>query len=146
MPRRLKIDSFEMGFLELYLIYDEGGTWEPEWRALQGEEMTTLFTRVPKDTMDHALKGWTRPFITALGLSPEGCLIKLPTTARKCGTRERCSFFDKKLCFPTAKKMPWCFVPDGIEGEERIRLASEVIKFWREGVYVVLVKEGGSDA
>ena len=142
MPRRLKIDTLEMGFLELFLIFNEHGVWEPEWRPLQGDALTALFTVVSKDTMDHALKGWSRPLVSALQLAPDGCLIKLPKDAKRCGARANCPFYDKKTCFPTAKKMPWCFVPDGVEGEERVRLAAEVIKFWREGVYVLVVEEG----
>lgn len=144
MPRRLKLDTFEMGPLELFLIYDEGGTWEREWHPLQGEDMTTLFTSVTKETMDHALNGWSKPLVSMLGLSPDGCLIKLPPRSKECGERHKCVYFDKKLCFPTAKKMPWCFVPDGVQGAERLQLSAEVIKYWREGVYVVVVKEGGS--
>jgi hypothetical protein len=139
MPRRLKLDTREMGFLDLYLIYDEDGVWEEEWRELQGEWYAPLLTTTSSEVLDQALKGYTQPLVKALGLSPQNCLIKIPEPARKCGARENCLFFDRGRCFPTAKKMPWCFVPDGIEGAERNRLAAEVIRLWREGVYVVLV-------
>lgn len=141
MPRRLKVSTVEMGELELYLIYDEGGVWEEEWRPLQGTDLTGLMTVVSKEDMDHCLRGWTAPFFKALGLPPWGVLKKLPLAAQKCGQRAQCPMYDRKLCFPTAKRLPWCFEPDVSEDGEARRLASELIKFWREGVYVVLVRE-----
>jgi hypothetical protein len=130
-----------MGFLELYLIYDEGGVWEQNWRPLQGNEIASLLTTVPKDTIEHALRGWTSPLVKSLGLPPQGALIKLPESARVCTLRDRCPFYDKARCFPTAKRMPWCYEPDGSEDPEVRRLMSEIVKSWREGVYVVLVQE-----
>ena len=137
----MKVDTKELGFLELYLIYDEGGVWEEEWLPLQGNEIAALFTVVPKDTVEHALRGWTSPLVKALGLPPKGALLKVPERARVCTLRGRCPFYDKAMCFPTAKKMPWCFEPELSDDPEARRLASEVIKYWREGVYVVLVQE-----
>jgi len=130
-----------MGFLELYLIYNVGGVWEEEWRLLQGHAITSLITVVSKDTIEHALLGWTTPLVKGLGLPPNGALHKMPAQARVCTLRATCPFYDNAQCFPTAKRMPWCFEPEGSDSSEVRLLATEVIKYWREGVYVVLVQE-----
>lgn len=141
MSRRLKVASAEMGFLELYLIYQYGEEYESDWRALQGHPLTSLFTVVSKETMDHALKGFTRPLVQQLGLPPLGCLHKFPPASRECVHRAECPFYDRTDCLPTAKKLPNCYQPDGVEGEEARRLGHEVVTFWREGVFIVVVRE-----
>jgi hypothetical protein len=128
-----------MGDLDLYLIYQTGEHWEAEWKPLQGDPITELLTVVSLETMTHALKGLSRPLIQSLGIPPEGALRKLPN--KKCYQRGPCPFYDKKRCQPTAKSMPWCFEPDDIEDVPARKLASSLIKMWREGVYVVVVQQ-----
>lgn len=135
MPRRLQIPSREMGTLQLYLIYCYDGTWEDEWRPMQG---ILDLPEVDKETMDHALHGWTRPLVDALGPPPKGRLLLLPRSARECSNKKTCPSFDAKQCGPLFKKMPWCYEPAGMEAK---LLVAEVVKHWREEVYVVLVKE-----
>lgn len=141
MPRRLTLRPRELGKLDLYLIYDMAGTWEPAWRALQGHAVATLFANVSKTVMDQALVGWTRPLVDAIGLQPQGSLLKLPLAAKECETRSRCPLYSPKECTPTAKKMPWCYTPDGFGTDELRRLVGEAISMWREGVYLVVVTE-----
>lgn len=135
MPRRLQIPSLEMGTLQLYLIYSYGGNWEQEWAPMK--DVLDL-PCVSKETMDHALHGWTKPLVDALGPPPKGRLVLLPRSARACAHRATCPSHDPKACGPLLKKMPWCFEPDGLEAR---LLATEVIKYWREEVYVVVVEE-----
>jgi len=135
VPRRLQLPSAEMGSLELYLIYDEGGVWELEWRELQGVLELPV---VSKEDMDHALHGWTRPLVDALGPPPKGMLLKLPRTARLCAHEKACPFYDKRRCGLLLSKMPWCFEAAGLAAP---KLVAEVIKLWRQEVYVVLVRE-----
>lgn len=134
MPRRLRLQTTELGPLELFVIYEENGVWEESWRPLQGHPITDLFTRVSKEVYDHALLGYTKPLVDALGLSPEGCLRKLPLTHSVCAQKAVCPHFDKKQCFPMAKKMPWCFEPAGVDGADARRLAAEVVAMWRESI------------
>lgn len=141
MPRRLRVQTSELGPLELFVIYADKESWEGYWQALQGTEIASLFTEVSKETYDHALVGWTRPLITQLGLDPKGALRKLPVTARQCAVREGCPFYDKKHCTPSSAKMPWCFQPNVGEDSQKRSLSAEVIGLWREGVYVVVVQE-----
>lgn len=140
MPRRLKVPTNEMGDLELYLIYEESGIWELEWRPLQGERSLDLPV-VSKEHMDQALTGWTRPLVETIGRPPKGMLIKLPIETRKCASRARCPFHRPSDCGHLLAKMPWCYEPEGVDAGARL-LMTEVIKLWREGVYVVLVREG----
>ncbi len=112
--------------------------WEPAWAAFQGHPITTLFAAVSKADMDHALHGWTRPFVDQLGPAPALLLRKLPQ--HTCTHKERCVLFDKRKCVPTNPKMPWCFQPVGTD-EQTGPLAAESIRLWREGVYIVIVKE-----
>lgn len=137
MPRQLSLKTHEMGSLELYLIYQYGELWEEEWRPLQGEAITSLLTVVTQEMMDHALKGFTRPFVKSLGIPPEGALRKLPNGT--CDKRIMCPFYRKKECTPLFKTMPMCFEPAGIEDLEARRLAGLLVRMWREGVYLVVV-------
>jgi hypothetical protein len=124
-----------MGTLELYLIYNYDGLWEEQWRTFQN---VWDLPEVTKDVMDMALHRLTRPLVEALGPPPKGVLLKLPIAARSCMARERCPFFNKRRCGILLKQMPWCFVPDQTPAEN---LGAELIKLWREGVYVVVVRE-----
>lgn len=135
MPRRLTLQTREMGPVELYLIYNEGGTWESQWRAFQG---VWDLPEVSKEMMDQALCGWTRPLVDALGPPPKGKLLKLPVETRTCASAATCPMHIEKDCGHLLTKMPWCFVPKGTPASE---LAAEVIKLWREKVYVVVVNE-----
>lgn len=132
MPRRLRVQTREMGTLEVYLLR----AGEAEWRALAETAVSDLVSRMPRSTLEHALQGWSRPFVDALGLPPEGAIRKLPKRHHECALRERCAAWHNASCRPTAKKMPFCFEPDGLP-----TLAAEVVRLWREGVYVVITQE-----
>ena len=135
MPRRLQIPSAEMGILQLYLIYSYAGVWEAEWAPMRG---VLDLPAVGVDVMNHALRGWTRPLVDALGPAPAGRLLLMPKVARDCGLRSTCPLFNAKHCGALKKKKPWCFEPDGLEAR---LLVAEIINLWREEVYVVLVEE-----
>lgn len=139
MPRRLKLLPREIGELQLYLIYETDGVYESYWRPLQGHEVTTLFTRIPQDVLDHALHGYTSPLVKALGIPPVGALRKLPPAARQCVNHGRCSLYVARDCVPTAAAMPWCFEPGGSEDEQVRKLGAEAIGLWREGVYILVI-------
>jgi hypothetical protein len=137
MSRRLKLKTLELGDLEVFFIYQYGDRWEEEWLPLQGAEMTSLLTVTTQEIMDHALRGWTSPLVKSLGIPPEGALRKLKNSI--CYRRELCPFYRKKTCVPTHPKMPWCFDPEDVEDLEARKLGSELIRMWREGVYVLVV-------
>lgn len=139
MPRRLKIKTSELGDLELYLIYQYGERWEDTWAPAQEVPAMSLLTKVQKAVMDHALLGWSSPLVKALGIPPDGALRKLPVDNRVCERRDPCPFYRPKECVPTATKMPWCFEPSGIEDPNARRLVAELVQFWRQGVYTVVV-------
>jgi hypothetical protein len=130
-----------MGPLELFLIYELDGVWEEEWRPLQGSSVCSLLTVVSQEVMDHCLYGWSSPLFKTLGLPPWGALKKLPEEATRCYQRKNCVFFDKKTCFPVAKRLPWCYEPEISEDEKVRQLGNDIIKLWREGVYVIIVQE-----
>lgn len=133
MPRRLTIESTEMGAIDLYLIYAENGTWEEQWRPLQG---ALDLPSVTKEVMDHALQSWTRPLVGSLGPLPKGMLHKLPKASRYCAYEKSCIFYERRRCGIFCSKMPWCFEPAEIFPGN---LAAEVVKLWRQGVYIVVV-------
>ena len=124
------------GTLELYLIYQYGDKWEPEWSALQGAGLDLPV--VSKETMDHALRGWTKPLVSQLGPPPKGKLIQLPQAARQCSQRGKCPMYDRKSCGLMLRDMPWCYEPEGIQPGG---MAAEIVKLWRDEVYVVVVAE-----
>jgi hypothetical protein len=138
MPRRLKMKTQELGDLELYLIYQYGGRWEEEWAPLQSEKIAQLLTEVSQELIDHALIGLTSPLVKALGIPPIGALRKLPDS--RCYRRTLCPFYHKMTCKPTHPKLNWCFEPEGIEDPIARNLGSDLVKLWRESVYVLVVK------
>lgn len=138
MPRSLQIPSLEMGIIHLYLIYSYADVWEEEWRDLQGSAPLLDLPEVDKSVMDDALIGWTKPLVNRLGPPPKGKLLKLPKGSRTCANRSSCPLYDKTTCGVLLKRMPWCFEPDGIKPGP---LAAEIVKLWRDEVYVVVVKE-----
>lgn len=143
MSRRLKVETKQMGFIELYLIYDNEGVWEEHWRPLQSAPVfESAIASISREGMEQALIGWTKPLVDLLGPAPKGRLLKLPEATRECASRQRCPFYEERRCGHLLNKMPWCYVPDGVEGAAQ-RLLGEVITLWREGVYVIVVREPG---
>lgn len=132
MPRRLSLPSPELIRIELYFIYSYNGTWEEQWKPLQGAIDIPV---VSKEIVDHALHGWTHPLVNELGPPPEGMLRKLPS--EHCANGSNCTFYDVSRCKVLSKKMPWCFEPKGITPGN---LATEVIQLWKTGVYVLIVE------
>ncbi len=141
MPRRLTLIPRELGKLELYLIYNEVGVWESYWRPLQDHPFTAAFTHVSKTVMEAALVGWTKPLVNILGIPPEGALRVIPEASRECENRRRCPLYIAENCRPLAKNMPWCFEPVDVGDLDARRLATEAIELWREGVYIIVVRE-----
>ncbi len=139
MPRRLKIRTAEMHELELQLIYSYQGEWEEGWAVLRGSFLAEFFTVTTKEVVDHALRGWTKPLVEALGIPPEGALRKLPSKSKVCASLRGCPHSGPE-CHPLAKKMPWCFVPSGVLAPAELR-AGEVVQLWREGVHIVVVED-----
>jgi hypothetical protein len=131
-----------MGFLELYLIYETAGVYEEHWRPLQAvPEVSNLFAVVPNEQMEQALQGWSRPLVNALGPPPKGALLKLPRASRSCANQKGCTFYQPEACGSMLKDLPWCFDPAGFEDDTVRKRVSEIIFMWREGVYVVVVRE-----
>lgn len=141
MPRELKLKTRELGDLQLLVIYSKGGVWEPAWRPIQHLPIAESFTVITKATFDHALRGWTTPFVKGLSIPPDGAIRKLPVTSHGCEERLRCPMYHRAECTPTHKKMPWCFQPGGLASDEERRLAADAIQKWRSGVYLVVVDE-----
>jgi hypothetical protein len=137
MPRRLKIPTAEMGEIELFVISVTPEGWG-EWEDVRESPFGKLISVVPFSAYDHALRGWSKPLVTALGLPPEGALRKMPTLAKQCGLRRDCIFYKKAKCHPFSKKMPWCYEPQGVGAAPH---STEILSMWREGVYVIAVLE-----
>lgn len=139
MPRRLRLVTREAGTLEVQAIYQMGDVWEAAWAPLQATGFAEVFSSVSDEVMNHAIRGYTKPFVEALGLPPQGALRKLPKEHRQCEQRLRCPSFTPG-CVTTDPKMPDCFQPSGVPEGART-LAYEAVRLWREGVYIVVVKE-----
>lgn len=142
MSRRMNLPTKELGEIQVLTISERDGVWEEEWEPLRDRPIGGLLSVVTRETISNALYGLTRPLALALGLPPSGALVKLPNAARTCERKKPCPFYDPKLCFPTTKKtMPWCYEPAGISNEKEREAAAKAIGLWREGVYLVIVKE-----
>lgn len=137
MSRTVKLAIPSMGDVQLHLI-EEG---DEDWAPLKGTLYDGLMSRMSKADLNHGLRGYTRPVMDKLGITPQGALCKIPPVSRQCFKRNACPFYDAKQCFPEAEKMPWCFEPDGVE-DERIRLATtRAIEQWRARVYLVVITD-----
>ncbi len=138
MSREVTLDTREMGKVRLYLIYSYAGVWEEHWRPLQGHDVGKLLATATHETVEQAMLRYSRPLVKALGLNGKGLLHKLPS--RECALAKPCTLHVAKNCLSTAKGMPWCFEPSGID--EPLRpLVAELVRLWREEVYVVVVEE-----
>jgi hypothetical protein len=142
MSRKVKILLPEYaGDREFLLIYSNGTAWEPEWEPLRGTEIGALIPVVPKEVLEWALKGYTKPLSKAMGVPPEGCLIKVPKASRVCRRRNVCPLHTDQ-CHVGGKNMPWCMEPDGILDDIEVSVVAKVIEQWRAGVYVVVCQGG----
>jgi hypothetical protein len=130
MPRDLKVQTREMGIVKVWLLRPD----EPEWVLLAETSLADLITIMPRSSLEHALRGWSRPFVDALGIPPQGALRKL--THQECNLRRTCASWRNALCRVSAKDMPICFEPEGLPVG-----AAEGVRRWREGVYVVVTQE-----
>ena len=137
MARQVHLKTREMGPLDLMLVRSVAGVWEAEWAPLQDAPYAEYLTRIVKDTLDHALHGWTLPLVQGLGPSPRMILHRLSPDAKQCSLWEGCIFYRKRDCIPNAKNLPNCYQPRGVPAE----LGYELIRLWRESVYVVIVEE-----
>lgn len=129
-----------MGSLEMFLIYQTGDIWEPEWEPLRKTAFAGMFPTVTDEVMNQALQGWTNPLVGCLGLPPIGCLKKLPKEHRACDHRVGCPFYTPE-CVPTSATLPDCYHPENLPDDMTRTLAYEGVRLWREGVYIVVVKE-----
>jgi hypothetical protein len=142
MSRSIKLITREKGELHLLLLTG----WEGEWAILRGTVYGDLLSVISRDVVDHALHGWSRPLVDALGIPPDGALRKVPVAARWCWLKHkrpphlRSCPLQGPECHHVAKKMPWCFEPTEADDSIR-RMAAKAIEQWREGVYVVVVEE-----
>ena len=139
MPRRIKIQTVEMGTLDLLVVLQAKGVWESDWEALRASPFANLIPIVTREALDHAIRGWSKPLVRSIGLPPEGALKKLPS--KLCAVRAICPFHDQKHCASDAKKMPTCFEPSGVEEGVARTLAAEVCRLWHERTYVIVVAE-----
>ncbi len=141
MSRRLKLATDQKGFLGIIRIQEKkDGTWEDEWEPLRETPLASLFSRVSQENLNHGLHGHSKPFVDALGISPEGALRKLPS--QECSQRAGCTFYAPRKCLTTSSKLPWCYEPDGMELSERAAsMAAQAVFNWQKKVYLVVVPD-----
>ncbi len=137
MARQIKLQTREMGDLHLMLVRSKAGVWEAAWEPLRTSRYAEYLLVTTKEMVDHALHGWTSPLVKALGPSPQLILHRLSPDSRQCALSGKCIFYRKADCIPKAPKMPTCFEPVGVPPE----IGQELIRLWRESVYVVIVEE-----
>jgi hypothetical protein len=131
------VPTAEAGEVEILL-------WTPaEWAPCKGTWVDGLVAHVDVAALNHALAGYSKPLVAALGLPPAGALRKIPAPARACAHAPGCTLAPAGGCAPAHKDLPLCYTPWGL-GPEAAGLAYQVVLAWREGVYVV-VREGDPD-
>ena len=136
----MKLPSREKGDLEVLVIRSRGGVWEGDWDLLRGTVVGDLFSKTTQVELDHILRGFSKPFVDALGIPPVGALLKLPSS--ECAKRRGCTFYDARKCHVTVKKdvLPLCFELALNLPPEAQTLLTEVVFQWRQGVYLVVVE------
>lgn len=138
MSRQIKLQTRELGALHVMLVRSEHDVWETYWAPLREHPLCRWLPRIPRETLDHALHGWTYPLVQVLGYEPKMILHGIARQeASECGARKGCPLYRAKDCIPTARNMPHCFVVGGLSGD----LGHEVLRLWRDSVYVVVVEE-----
>lgn len=136
----MKLTTVQKGFVEVLRIQENAdGTWEEEWEPLRHTPLASLVSRMSQRNLDHGLVGYTKPFVDALGIPPDGALRKVPS--QECSSRHRCPFYAKKKCEVSSKKLSWCFKPEGVEGEDGKNAAAQAVFLWRDKVYLVVVHD-----
>lgn len=141
MSRRMKVQTAEKGYLEVFTLSQTGDTWEEPWELLRGTPIGKLFSTVSRRVINQVLEGHSNAFVNALGISPAGALIKVkPPICRK---KDPCPLYDASRCTVRTKKdLPWCFEPELLHADPRaLTLAAEAIFYWRSQVYIVVVLE-----
>lgn len=140
MPRRLKVRTHEKGVVEIFAFTEShDGSWEGGWEGLRNTLLGRLISRVPRSSFGHLLNGYSGPFVSALGIPPAGALLKLPSPL--CDKQNRCSLYQKRICWVGSRKLPWCYEPHRIDGLEPAAkpIAGEVVFLWKQEVYVVAI-------
>lgn len=127
-------------YIHVLAIWERDGGWESEWEPLRDMLVGDQFSSCSQEALDHALHGLCRPLVDALGIPPAGALRKLLKESRECHRRRKCPLYLPRCCLLDSSKMPWCFEPDGLADGVR-ETATRAIELWREGVYLVVVKE-----
>jgi hypothetical protein len=141
VPRRVKLSTREMGEVTLLLIDRAAdGTWEAEWESLRNTVFGAQFSVISRDVLNHALNGWSKPLSEALGISPEGAILKIPLISRECFLRRNCPMYEPRDCSPRALNMPRCFEPGGVTAEIARATASQAIDEWRNHVHLVVIQ------
>lgn len=140
----MKLPTREMGELEILAIWERRGVWE-DFQLLRGTRIGDQLSIVSQDDFDHALHRLSRPLVDRLGIPPAGALRKLPLAAKECANRMKCPLYKASECHPLAKKLPWCFEPDGLTNDEARQSAARLIQEWAQGVYVVVIEETPAD-
>lgn len=145
MSRRLRVKTREKGFLEIFAFTEAAdGSWETGWEGLRNTVLGGLVSRVPRSSFNHLLHGYSGPFVSALGISPAGALLKLPSAA--CDKQRTCALYDKRNCLVASRKLPWCYEPTGIVNLDAaaVRTASDLVFLWKQEVYVIAVYDDGA--
>lgn len=152
MSREVIFTHEEWGEHRILIIFErDDGKWSGEWEKLRSSEafsaVSNLISYVGRLDYEEALAGNLMPFLRALQLPPEACLIKVGEPVLHCSLRESCSMYDEEKCWGDNEDVPGCFLPSIPKSEEELlgeaqALLGRVIDMWRDGQYVVVITEG----
>lgn len=123
-------------------VPDENGNlvvnpWGDLTPLLGVPELASLIPIVTGEAFSDALHGWHPPFLASMGPEPSIQLRRIPQSLRPCAMRDHCGMHVATRCLPQ-KRMPECWVA-GVPLEAQ-QPATQVIKAWLEGRYVVIVE------
>lgn len=104
--------------------------------VLRDTPWEALFPLVPFQVFDQALRGHATPLMRILGPPPAALAKRLPIVYAQCTERLTC-ISATSACVPGAK-MPDCWSGDSLPAEAA-DVASNVARFWKEGVPVIIL-------
>lgn len=138
MSREVRVNTKEVGPLDLLVIYRRDGVLEPAWVGLDAApEFLRLIPSVSFDDFESVLRGFSWLLVSALKLDPDLTRRRLMLTHANCDRKKTCKLYARADCTIGSKKIPWCFEP--IVPAPAVDACKNAIQTWVSGRYIVIV-------
>lgn len=135
----IKVSEISMGALDKF---EKAAFKDPAaFKAMSS--VVSLCTKAPRQAMEDAKIGHTKPLEKLLGTPPVGTLMKIDRPV--CMNISDCAMADNKKCTARFSKFPECwdyFMGGDVDFTDSMAAAHEIVKeivmAWRNGRYVII--------